>query len=111
MRFFEERDKSFVECFACAVYDLSEAGLRWGEGVADLDERFCDSAGGGAGEANDADATAAGWGGDGYDGVVVFRHFFMVLCQYFLGGFLVVGGVFLEGDCDFHRCFCVVFRW
>jgi hypothetical protein len=53
---------------------MGEAGLRWGEGVAELDERFCDRAGGGAGEANDTDATAAGRGGDGDDGVVELAH-------------------------------------
>ena len=35
------------------------------------------------------------------------RHFAFV--NIFLGWFSVVGGAFLQGDCDLHRCHCVVF--
>jgi len=62
-------DYCFVEDFACGIKDFCEAGLRRGEGVTEFEEGFGDSAGGWAGEADDADAAPAGWGGDGYDGV------------------------------------------
>ncbi len=34
--FFEEGDDGFVECFSCVVKDFGEAGLGWGEGVAEF---------------------------------------------------------------------------
>jgi len=35
----------------------------------------------------------------------------MVLCKYFFGWFLVVQRRVYWADCDFNRCFCVVFCW
>jgi hypothetical protein len=37
--------------------------------MAEFEDGFGDSAGGGAGETDDANSAAAGWGGDRYDGV------------------------------------------
>src|SRR2546427_105229 len=72
--FIEKGDYGFVEGFSCGVKDFSEAGLRWGQGMAEFQEGFRDGAGGGAGEADYADAAAAGWGGDGDDGVFELGH-------------------------------------
>jgi hypothetical protein len=66
----EVGDDGFVECFSCVVNDFGEAGLGVGEGMAELQEGFGDGSRGWAGEANDADAAATGWGGDGDDGVL-----------------------------------------
>ena len=62
-------DYGFVEYFSSRIKDFCEACLGGGEGVAEFEEGFGDGAGGGAGEAHDADAATPGWGGDGYDGV------------------------------------------
>lgn len=100
----------FVEGFAFGINDLSEAGLRGGEGVAEVQEGFGDGAGFGAGEADDAYASSAGWGGDGYYGVVVEvggGHFSLLFQGYRGGIFLVMR----EGG--FWRFWCVVrgFLW
>jgi hypothetical protein len=42
--------------------------------VAEFQEGFGDGAGGRTGEADYAYAAAAGWGGDGYDGVFELGH-------------------------------------
>ena len=72
----------------CIVKDFGETGLGWSEGMAEFQKGFGDGAGLRAGEADDADAPAAGRGGDGYDGVVLFGHFLMVIRGYFFGGVL-----------------------
>jgi hypothetical protein len=64
----EVGDDGFVEGFSCSVKDFGEAGLGGSEGMAELEEGFCDGSGRGAGETDDADAAAAGWSGDGDDG-------------------------------------------
>ncbi len=93
---FEERDYGFVEDFTCRIKDFGEAGLRGGEGVAEFQKGFGDGACGGAGEADDADATAAGWGGDSDDGVFELDHmdFLMVTGEKILGWW---SGVFAGG--------------
>jgi hypothetical protein len=120
--FFEKRYYGFVECFSCVVKDFGETGLRGGEGVAELEEGFGYGAGCGTGEADYADASTAGWGGDGDDGVFGFGHLLMVICRYFFG--LVFGGgrgvftwglrfpqVFLCGFLLVIECIFVVGTW
>jgi len=72
VRFFEPGDYCLVKDFSCGVNDFGESGLGWGEGVTEFQQGFGYGSSCGAGEADDADATAAWWGGDGYDGVFEF---------------------------------------
>jgi hypothetical protein len=80
--------------------------------MAEFEEGFGDGAGVRAGEAEDADAAASGRGGDGDDGVVVFGHFLMVLCQYFFGLVFRGGrGVFTRGMAICTGVIVWCFRW
>jgi hypothetical protein len=72
VRFFEPGDYCLVKDFSCGVNDFGESGLGWGEGVTEFQQGFGYGSSCVAGEADDADATAAWWGGDGYDGVFEF---------------------------------------
>ena len=64
--------------------------------MAEFQEGFGDGAGGGAREADDANTTAAGWGGDSDDGVFEVNHldFLMVTGEKNVG---VVEGCFAGG--------------
>jgi hypothetical protein len=64
--------------FSWVYAEMGPGGAR---GVEEFEEGLGDGAGVGAGEADDADTAAAGWSGDGDDGVFELGHvdFLMVV--------------------------------
>jgi len=66
-----EGDDGFIKLLAGFgfIEDRGEAGAGVFQGLAEADELGGDGSGVGAAEANDTDAAAAGWRGDGGDGV------------------------------------------
>jgi len=103
----EEGDDGFIEYFASGIKYFGEAGLGGGQWVAELQERFGDGAGVGAGEAEDAYAASAGRGGDGYDGFFGVHAFCLgyrfCFARIFSGGVEMVKEACLEGfrdSCD-----------
>jgi hypothetical protein len=92
---------------AGGINDFGKAGLGWCDWVTEFQKGLGDGAGGGAREADDAYASAAGWGGDGYDGVVVvivFENGHVALIRVSRWDFFGWGE-----DSDF-RGFCVFLR-